>query len=30
MVMSDYGGCIQMGRIAQCVTVANNNDVVIV
>jgi hypothetical protein len=29
MVMSDCGGCIEMGPIVQCVTVANNNDVVI-
>jgi hypothetical protein len=26
MVMSDCGGCIEMGPIVQCVTVANNNE----
>lgn len=30
MVMSDYAGCIQVRPIVQRVTVANNNDVVIV
>jgi hypothetical protein len=30
MVMSNHGGCIQVGPIANCVAIANNNDVVIV
>jgi len=30
MVMPDHGDCIQVGPIAHCMTVADNNDVVII
>ena len=30
MVMPDHGGCIEVGPIAHCMSVADNNDVVIV